>query len=49
MEGVNLRYTESICVNITMYSPIQVLYANKIIRNYNYPSVYVVQGCLSHL
>jgi hypothetical protein len=30
MEVVNLRYIVSTYVNITMYLPVQILYANKI-------------------
>jgi hypothetical protein len=33
MEGVNLRYIVCTYVNITMYPPVQLLYANKIIKN----------------
>jgi hypothetical protein len=29
-EGANLRYIVSTYVNITMYPPVQLLYANKI-------------------
>jgi hypothetical protein len=32
-EGVNLRYIVSTYVNITMYPPVQLLYANKILKN----------------
>jgi hypothetical protein len=32
MEGVNLRYIVSTYANVTMYPPIQLLYANKIIN-----------------
>jgi hypothetical protein len=32
MEGANLRYIVSTYVNITMYSPLQLLYANKKIK-----------------
>jgi hypothetical protein len=31
MDGVNLRYIVSTYVNIAMYSPVQLVYANKII------------------
>jgi hypothetical protein len=31
MEGVNLRYIVSIYINITMYPPVQLLHAKKII------------------
>jgi hypothetical protein len=30
MEGVNLRYIVSTYVNITMYLPVQLLYANEV-------------------
>jgi hypothetical protein len=33
MEGLNLRYIVSTYVNITMYPPAQLLYANKIFKN----------------
>jgi hypothetical protein len=32
IEGVNLIYIASTYVNITMYPPIQLLYANKIFK-----------------
>jgi hypothetical protein len=32
---IQLRYTVNIYVNITMYPPIQLLYANKIIKEEN--------------
>jgi hypothetical protein len=35
MEGVNLRYIVTTHVNITMYPPVQILYANKIILKIN--------------
>jgi hypothetical protein len=33
MKVVNLRYTVSSYVNITTYPPVQLLYANKIVKN----------------
>jgi hypothetical protein len=36
MEGVNLRYVVSTYVNIIMYPPIQLLYANKNFLNKKY-------------
>jgi hypothetical protein len=32
MEAVNLRYIISTYVNITMYTPIQILYTNKFFK-----------------
>jgi hypothetical protein len=32
MEGVNLRYIVSPYVNITMYPPVQILYANNFLN-----------------
>jgi hypothetical protein len=34
MEGVNLRYIVIIYVNIRMYPPEQLIYANKIIKKW---------------
>jgi hypothetical protein len=32
MEGVSLRYIVSTYVNVTVYPPVQLLYANKIMK-----------------
>jgi hypothetical protein len=47
-EQIQLRYILNVYVNITVYSPVQLLYANKIIKNFNMARrqvVHVAHAC----
>jgi hypothetical protein len=49
MEAINLRFIVSTCINIIMCSPVQLLYANKIILkgefNWKYFLVKIFSEC----